>query len=237
MRIAFCLSLLLLPFGMRAQHLTFNEWRTKAFQDLRLLPRFGDTPKTAEQRESDADFERLMLANGASHRECSDRLIVLGFELLGSGDLTHAMFRFNQAFLMDTTNSDIYRGYGAFFMAMDNTTLAHTMFRAGLSIDPSNTRLLKEEATTYLAEYHDLKKNDPDGATKALDGATTTLQRAVDVDPEDATTAYKLAVCHLYRNECAEARRDLARSLELGGPGAEPGFQEELDRRCPRKGP
>lgn len=236
MRTTLCFSLLLLSVCSQAQHLTFNEWRTKAFQDLRLLPRFGDTPKTPEQLESDAEFERLMLANGATHRECSDRLIGLGFELMGTGDLTHAMFRFNQAFLMDTTNSDVYRGYGAFFMAMDNTTLAHTMFRAGLSIDATNAQLLREEATAYLAEYHDLKKTDTDAARNALDSALSTLQRAGELDPDDATTMYKLAVCHLYRNECAEARRDMAHSVELGGPGPEPGFLTELERACPQTG-
>ena len=53
----------------------------------------------------------------------SDYLIKLGFNYMYKRDLKTAMYRFNQAYLLDSTNSDIYWGYGAIYMTLGNFEL------------------------------------------------------------------------------------------------------------------
>nr|MBP7408390.1 hypothetical protein [Flavobacteriales bacterium] len=105
--------LLLVGTSLCAQHLTYNEWLEKAALDMRLAPRFGDRVKNAAQKESDAEFLRLMRAQDSVPRSASGQLVAHGFEMLRKGDLTAAMYRFNQAFLVDSTNTDAYWGYGS----------------------------------------------------------------------------------------------------------------------------
>lgn len=60
------------------------------------------------------------------------------------------MYRFNQAFLLDSTNSDIYWGYGAVYFMLNRLDLAREQYKTGLNMDPENTRILTDYGTSYM---------------------------------------------------------------------------------------
>lgn len=216
-----------------AQHLTYDEWIQKANIDMRLIPRFGDKLKNDAQKESDADFLRLMRAQDSIPRSASQQLVLHGFDLLRKGDLTSAMYRFNQAFLVDSTNSDIYWGYGSFFMELDRPVQAHTLYRAGLSVDSTNTHLLIGEATAYLAEHHALAATDSTAAMEPVHKALGMLEKAQRYDPRDPGLLYRLSVCHYLRGECDKARAYYLRARQAPNSQVDPGYEQRLNARCP----
>lgn len=230
-------SLLLLFFALAvaaadAQHLTYQEWVTKAMQDLRLQPRYGNGRKSEAQRASDAEFVQLTLAQDSVPRSASNRLVAHGFDLLKQGDLTKAMFRFNQAFLVDSTNSDAYWGYGTFFMELDKPVMAHTMYRAGLSVDSTNTHLLVGEATAYLAEHHALATTDSTAAMEHVHKALAVLQKAQRYDPRDPDLLYRMSVCHYLRGECDPARAYFNRLRNMSHVPVDKTYEQQLNARC-----
>lgn len=85
-----------------AQHLTYTEWLHRAMADIRLLPRYGDREKNDAQRASDAEFIAATLTVDSVPRSASGRLVQHGAKLLADGELTKAMYRFNQAWLVDS---------------------------------------------------------------------------------------------------------------------------------------
>ncbi|HRH39904.1 MAG TPA: hypothetical protein PK760_16255, partial [Flavobacteriales bacterium] len=224
--------LLVLFTSSNAQHLTYNEWAARAVKDMRLAPRYGDRKKSAEQLASDAEFIRLMHEKDSVPRSASSTLIAHGFDLLRKGDLPAAMFRFNQAFLVDSTNTDIYWGYGTFFMELDRPTVAHTMFRAGLSQDSTNTHLLIGEATAYLADHHIAAQTDSVAAMEPVRQALAMLQRAERYDAQDSSLLYRMSVCYFLRGECDKARAYFSRAREAKAT-MDTGYLQHLNERCP----
>lgn len=225
----------LLPMGaVHAQQLTYTDWKERAAKDIRLLPHYGDAEKTVEQRIADTVFVERVMEQEPDRRKASDRLAGMGLALLAQGDMVNAMYRFNHAYLMSPGNPAVYNGYGAFFMSMDRPTEAGVQYLQGLERDSLNVDLLNGLATAFIAEQYQQRPTDAAKADKSVGAALLLLERALNVDPKHADSAYKRSVCHLLRNECPEARTWYARFLELGGGPRAEGYGKQLDTACPK---
>jgi len=168
MRQIFILTIMLFTvttiFG---QQITSTEWDEQAKTNIRLLPKYGHIPKTEEQKEIDEKFieETVQQEKFKGDRTAaSNHMISLGFNYLYRGNIKTAMYRFNQAFLLDSLNSDIYWGYGAVYMALGNYEKAKQQYEEGLSQNPNNTHLLTDLGTYYMAQYYGLEPIDKKAA-------------------------------------------------------------------------
>ncbi|HEX3386468.1 MAG TPA: hypothetical protein VHS53_14815 [Mucilaginibacter sp.] len=84
-----------------AQQMNYQEFRKEAKTNIRLLPEYGNAVKTPEQIAADNELINIELKQNGTHRKASDELIRLGFDYLYHGDIRVAMYRFNQAYLLD----------------------------------------------------------------------------------------------------------------------------------------
>jgi Flp pilus assembly protein TadD len=234
MRLPFTLLLAFAALALPAQHLTYAEWLSRAQVDMRLEPRYGYKPKNEAQRASDAEFVRLMLEQEPDRRKASGQLLLHGFDLLRQGEMPYAMFRFNQAWLLDSTNADAYWGFGTFFMELDKPSIAHQQYRQGLRLDSANVHLLTADAAASLYERGSTVLADPALAERHVQAALQQLLRAQALAPADPGVLYRLAVCRMLRGECDEAWRcyDACR-IDPDAP-IEAGFEEQLRAACPR---
>jgi Flp pilus assembly protein TadD len=224
----------LLPSLLGAQHLTYAEWQWQSARDMRLAPRYDGRQKNPEQLASDSAFVAETLAVIPDRQQASDHLVDLGFEQLREGNMTHAMYRFNQAYLVMPNNPDIYRGYGAFFMALDRSTDAGRQYLEGLAIDSTDTALMTDLASALMTDEHRLKDSDPERAEKSLTGAINVLERVKLLEPTNAEAAFKLSVCYLYKGDCTWAWRERDRCDANGGAPLTPEFEAQLKAKCPR---
>src|ERR1700733_5120132 len=74
----------------------------------------GLTPeqqKANEQLVAGIDHDRL--AHGMSRAQCAQHAIMRGWQYLNSGDPLSAIKRFNQAWLLDPNNANVYWGLGS----------------------------------------------------------------------------------------------------------------------------
>ncbi len=235
MRLSLTLLLACFVSIINAQTISFAEWQQMSEIDMRLLPLFGGKQKNAEQVASDEDFVRQTMANGGAPKQASEHLVGLGFEQLRGGNMVHAMYRFNQAYLVRPTSTDIYWGYGAFFMTMDRTQEAHDMYNAGLAKDSTNTHLPTAEATAQLKDRYEYLQEDSDRlADRCLATATKLLTRSYQLDPKNPDTAYKLAVCHEALMSCQKAWEFYDLALKLGVQTSDESFPGQLMKTCPR---
>ncbi|MDB5012786.1 MAG: hypothetical protein JWQ25_988, partial [Daejeonella sp.] len=97
------------------QQITYTKWKEDAKTEIRLLPKFGNAPKTKEQKAADQKLIETYLAQEGTSRKASDLLVKLGFDYLYKNDLKTAMFRFNQAWLLDPKNENAFWGFGAIY--------------------------------------------------------------------------------------------------------------------------
>lgn len=210
------------------QNYSFDEWQKESYENIRLLPRYGYAYKSAGQLAADKEFIANIKTDTlfTTMRNASDRHVALGFEYLYRGNLRVAMYRFNQAYLLDSTNTDDYWGYGSVYMQMGRLDLAEHQYLTGLSKDSLNHHLWTDLATVYSARAQN--NND----TVALNKSIGYLQKSYAIQPKDVNTVYKLSVSHYLKGNCKEAQLYLGECEALGGQPITPEFRAALKNDC-----
>jgi len=223
---------------------SFETWEAEAKTNKRLLPRYGHLPKTEEEIQSDSSYIKQIMAQPQfkTRREASNHLINLGFQYYYRPDFKTAMYRFNQAYLLDSTNTDIFWGYGAIYMAFGQYDLAKTQYLIGLSIDSTNTHLLTDLASYLMEQYYlmaqmpknDVVKNPKLEAKRFIDSALHYLTKSYMLDTKDVNTTYKLSICYWNIEDCTNAWKYYDLTVALGGRPITEEYTKDLKKRCKR---
>jgi tetratricopeptide (TPR) repeat protein len=215
--LTFCLFILYSATVM-AQQMTLSQWNEEAKTNIRCLPKYGHVEKTAGQLEADSEFIQVALPRFATKRLASEHLIDLGFKYLYH-DVKTAMYRFNQAYLLDSTNSDIYWGYGAVYMILEDYSRAKEQYEEGLLQDSVNTRILTDCGTYFMTQ------GLPDSAIKYM-------SRSYRLDSTNQNTLFKLSAYYYYKEDCKNAVYYYERCKSLGGQPITKEFEDALHAKC-----
>lgn len=230
----FLSSLLFICFTIFSfgQNMTYEEWQTQAKTNIRLLPEYGGVKKSKEQKNADKDFIELTMKSFDTKREASNNMMITGFKYLDKGDIKTAMYRFNQAYLLDSENSNIYLGYGSLFKVFQEFDLSREQYQKGIKMDENNEKLLIDYANSYLMEFY-LNKENPDYLV-LLDKAIPILLEAYELEPANSNSSIKLAGAYFYKGNCEKAREYLNTAKKHGSQR----FKEleiEIDKECNEK--
>ena len=213
------------------KRMTSGQWNEEAKTNIRLLPKYGHVPKTDGQKDADKEFIETTLKKYPTKRKASDQLVELGFKYLYS-DIKTAMYRFNQAYLLDSTNTDIYWGYGGVYMTLGDYENAQKQYLEGISIDPKNTHLLTDYGTYFMAQYYALRPLGEKEALKKLDFAVTYLTKSYQIDNKDQNTTFKLSICYYQKKDCKNAWKYYNECKSLGGQPITEDFTNALTEQC-----
>ena len=226
--------ILLMSLTVFGQQMNWEEWEKESQTNIRLLPKYGNVEKTEKQKESDNEFIETILKQDSTHRKGSDHLIDLGFKYLYR-DIKTAMYRFNQAYLLDSTNTDIYWGFGAVYMTLGKYEKAKEQYEEGLKIEPENTHLLTDYGTYLMAQYYELKPIDEENALANLDSAITYMTKSYKLDPEDQNTTFKLSILYWNKGDCENAWKYYDECVKYGGEPITEAYTKDLKKKCKRK--
>src|ERR1019366_9032346 len=94
------------------------------------------------------------------HRKASEILIRLGFNYLYKGDLKTSMFRFNQAWLLDPENENVYWGFGAIYFTFNDFQNALKQYDEGLKLNPNSSNIITDKATVYKSKFETNNKHN-----------------------------------------------------------------------------
>ncbi len=214
--------------------MTSDEWDKQAETNKRLLPRYGHLPKTDEEKKADQEFMKTVLEKDSTNRKASDHLIRIGFSYLYR-DIKTAMYRFNQAYLLDSTNTDIYWGFGGVYMTLGNYAKAEKEYLEGLAVNPKNTHLLTDYATYFMAQYSILLPIEPKDTLDNLGSAITYLNKSYQLDPKDQNTTFKLSICYWNKGDCDKAWKYYDICKVLGGQPITEDYINDLKKKCKQK--
>jgi tetratricopeptide (TPR) repeat protein len=241
--------LLILAFGLLFTttlygQLSFDDWEAESKWNKRLLPRYGHLPKTEQEIKSDSTYIKEIMAQPQfkTKREASNHLIHLGFQYYYRPDFKTAMYRFNQAYLLDSTNTDIFWGYGAIYMAFGQYELAKKQYQVGLAIDSTNNHLMTDLATYFMEQFYvmsqmpinDIVKDPKKEAKYFMDSALYYLNKSYTIDSKDANTVYKLSICYWNIEDCKNAWKYYDMAVALGCQMITPEYTNDLKKRCKR---
>ncbi|MBO9703318.1 MAG: hypothetical protein J7604_24095 [Sporocytophaga sp.] len=175
-----------------------------------------------------------MLSKGYTRRKASEEFVDLGFKYLYK-DIKTAMYRFNQAYLMDSTNIDIYWGYGGVYMVLGDIERAKEEYQIGLNKDDRNSEILTDLSTCYMIEFYNLSQTEPEKANMKLDTAIVILTKAYKVDKKNQNTLFKISACYLNRKVCSNALKYYNVCLKLGGDPITEEYKVAIKKSCDNK--
>lgn len=181
--------------------------------DINLLPMYGGFEKSRALRKADAEFLAFCDQKFSDRRDAANQFAKRGWDYFYAGDPATAIKRYNQAWLLDSTNAAAYWGFGVIEGQRQHNTDALRYFQISLRLNPTNRRLLVDMAQALLSRF-DATHYSPD-----LDAAISRLEEYLtDTSDAKATTdAYKkLAVAHFFKRDYANAWKyvDLTTALD-----------------------
>ncbi len=229
------LLLTLISSQLCAQQITVQEWDLQAETNKSMLPKYGNLPKDETELQADSLFFVTIAEKDNSRISASKELIKLGFTNLYRNEVKIAMYRFNQAYLLDSLNSDIYWGFAAVYMTIGAADRAKLKYEEGLKMNPQNTHLLTDYGTYYMSLYFESKNMDSKKAGEYLNAALKNLNASYKLDALDENTTFKLSVCYWSKNECDKAWRFHDECKTLGGRPISEEYTNELLKSCKRK--
>ena len=214
-----------------AQKMTVAEWDKEAETNIRLLPKYGGKQKTEGQKQSDAEFIAATMKTYTDKRKASDHLIELGFQYLYR-DIKTAMYRFNQAYLLDPSNPEIYWGFGGVYMTLGDNKRAERAYKDGLAMAPNNPHLLTDYGAYFMAQYYAKLPSGEKAAEADLNAAISYLLKSYKQDKKYPSTNYKLAMCYYGKRDCKNAWRYYKECAAISSMTIDAEFTTALEEMC-----
>ena len=116
-------------------------------QDINLLPKYGLTPKNAEQRAVDDKFiASIDQEYHGDRKKAAKEMAERGWYLLRQGDSATAMKRFNQAWLLDAENGSALWGMAALRGQA-------SMFAESLQLFGEAEQFVGDDDMDFMADY------------------------------------------------------------------------------------
>ena len=192
------------------------------------MPEYGNVQKSPGQMEADKEFIDDQLKIDGTPRKASEHIVKIGFDYLYRGDIKTAMYRFNQAWLLDPKNEDAYWGFAVVYFSFSDYDEALRQLEKGLLINSNSSNILTDKATIYTAYYMiDHKISD-------LNKAIELFNRSYKIDPANQNTLFKLSAAYYYKNDCSNAWKFYDECKKLGGQPITNDYTEALTKQCSR---
>ena len=197
--------------------------------DNNLIPKYGLQPKSESEKAADSQFIARMEKHFDGDRvKAAQAVAKRGWDFFRDGDISTAIKRFNQAWLLDPKNVQALWGMGAISSGSDLKT-ALSLFLEAEAIDDSDIDLNVDCTRTMSL----LAARDKDFAM--MKDAMTRFERISRRAPLHAMNWQNWAVALYYTGDYAGAWEKI-KVVENRGASArlDPGFIEALTQKMPR---
>ncbi|TPE45849.1 tetratricopeptide repeat protein [Pontibacter mangrovi] len=210
-----------------ATTLSFAQEQPEQTLSLSVQPMFGGVQKTEAEQRKDEKFLTSCDKNFSTRQEASKFFMDRGWEYLNEGQIDTAMYRFNLAWLLNPGNKDTFWAFGLVTAARGDQPLAVDMYEKAIELDPKNSLLLSDAATSYLAWYKEKKKK------KILKKAAAYLNAATAADTTNAYAFYNLSVVKFHEKKYDEAWKLLHQSRNINMSVVDYSYILELTSQMP----
>lgn len=141
------------------------------------IPMYGNIPPTPEVQKANERFFKEIESLG-TREEGAKKMIDLALIEYAKGDFKTAMKRYNQAWLLDPNNSQVFLGFGELMDRQGNNDKAIDYYKKSLELDPKNAIAMCQLATTSA------KKALENKSKQDFDQALILYEKAIDLAAE-----------------------------------------------------
>ncbi|GAA4445455.1 hypothetical protein GCM10023188_48630 [Pontibacter saemangeumensis] len=179
-------------------------------------------PATPEAKANQEKFMQENITRFRSRALASAYYVLQAQRAFREEKLDSATHFFSRAYLMDSTNNDIFRGYGLVYGQQQRYDEALFVLYHALENDRDNPLLLNDIATSHLSRFY-ITSNPED-----LLQSRKLLEKAAQLSPDEADVYYKLAINSYYLQEYGNAWSYLHKSLRRNRAVADKAFISAL---------
>lgn len=158
--------------------------------------------KQRQKKALDTDAKRFK-----SRKAASAYYVLQAKRTFNEQKLDSASQFFGRAWLMDSTNNEVYWGYGLVYGQQKAYDKALFALYHALEKEQHNPRLLTDLATSHLGRFY--AESNPEDLVQSR----KLLESAVRYSPDAADAYYKLAISHYYLQEYGKAWGYLHKSI------------------------
>ncbi|MCR1025819.1 hypothetical protein NQT66_13435 [Cellulophaga baltica] len=161
-------------------------------EGIHSLPKYGNVNKCAEQLRIDAQFLQECDQIYPSRAVAAVHHIDLAWDLYDANQTDEAMKRFNQAWLLDKSNADIYWGYGNIMGQGGHFEESLAFFDESIQLNSQNAKVWESKAVSYCQLFFKTKE------VETLEKGISCYQKSLTINPKNATIYAQLAGAYSY---------------------------------------
>ena len=178
----------------------------KCSDEINLLPMYGHKAKCKMQIEADHDFINYCTKQFKDKKEASDFYVQRAWELIKRQQLDSAMFKLNQAWLLDSINADVYLGFGSILGKQQKFNESIPLLERSIHLNENNPKAWDNLATSYCNLYAQAPNQEL--LSKAIDG----FKKAITLDPMSTHALSQLALSYYYSGAKDSAKHVLMKA-------------------------
>jgi tetratricopeptide (TPR) repeat protein len=158
---------------------------------INSLPLFGGVKKCDEQ----IGFDKKFIAEsdkGMDRKNAAENYVAMGWQYVYAKKVDTAIMRFNQAWLLDSLNADLYWGLGNVLAMQGKFKESLPFYGKSVKLNPRNVKALQDMSISYGNTFFETKED------KYLGAAIAVLEDAVKLEPKNAAINAQLAGAYSY---------------------------------------
>ena len=177
---------------------------------INKLPMYGGVKKCDAQKEADKQFLAYCDKTFKNRSNAAAHMILRGWDNLYKNEQDTAMLRFNQAWLLDSLNAEVYWGFADLLGAKGKYKESLPLYERSKKMNPKNAKLWQDESTSYGNLYFQTRDK------KYHDATINSLQKAISLEPKNAIFYSQLtaAYCHFMQKDSARKYMKITEQLD-----------------------
>ncbi|WP_152560119.1 tetratricopeptide repeat protein [Hymenobacter sp. IS2118] len=171
---------------------------------INLVPMYGRVKKCPEQIAADQQFFAYCEKTFKSRQEAAAAFASRGWDHFYANELDVSMKRFNQAWMLDSTNTQVYWGFGNILGKQRHFAASRSFLRLAIRLNPTNAKVLNDASNSYINHFLATKN------FAALDTSVLYLKQAIKLNPKQARPYADLTAAYYFYSQPDSARKYLA---------------------------
>lgn len=201
-----------------------------------LLPMYGGMDRQAVPLLKEADRQLIegTTKEFGSREKASAAFVNTGFNYYYRDELDKAMRRFNQAWLLNPNNSEVYWGFSSILHDKKEYCEAKKMVEKALALNPPDNRGFYPDAgriyTLCAVNNPTLSREDK---VRLIEESEMLYHKAEKTEPDKAYLYLSWATAYYWRGQYEDAWKMVEKHREAGGEGPPEPFISMLRAKMP----
>jgi tetratricopeptide (TPR) repeat protein len=191
-------------------------------QGINKLPMYGNQKKCEEQIKYDNDFLAECGKTFENRKIASKYHVERAWDYFYKNQLDTAMMRFNQAWLLDSLNADVYWGFGNILGIQSDFKSSIMFFEKSIQLNPDNSKVWQSISTSYGQQFFQTKD------IGLLNKTIECLKKSLELDPKNTQVLGQLTGAYSYFMQKDSALRYLRMTDEIDPNMINPEVREIL---------